>query len=263
MRISPGTWRWRRSRSTRGGRCRRRSSAVIRRSAHRTAGRRTRRGGSPTPCSTSGRRGRTGPSLTWRRCPRPGATCWRMPRPRPGSKPTAVWEKAGRRAPARGRRAGRADHDRVLARPGRPTAHPAGERPEPRLRPAQRHGLRGLAWTLAFLPPHPDTARALGALVETWLRKIAGLGPRNPKVANAGVIALSRIDGEEALAELARLAARVTYQGHAEGDQHGPDGARRGHGAQPRRGRGAGHSRVRPDRASAGRYASSATSPPS
>jgi hypothetical protein len=74
-------------------------------------------------------------------------------------------------------------------------------------------GLRGLAWTLSFLPPRPDIARALGALVETSLRRIAGHGPRDPKVANAGVMALSRIDGEAALAELARLATRVTYKG--------------------------------------------------
>ena len=42
--------------------------------------------------------------------------------------------------------------------------------------------------------------------------KVAGLGPRNPKVANAGVNALSRVDSEAALAELARLATRVTYK---------------------------------------------------
>lgn len=75
------------------------------------------------------------------------------------------------------------------------------------------NALRGLAWVLCLLPAHPDTARALGALVETSLRKVAGLGPRNPKVANAGVTALSRMDGEPALAELARLATRVTYKG--------------------------------------------------
>ncbi|MFD7815835.1 DUF4132 domain-containing protein [Streptomyces sp. NPDC059785] len=75
--------------------------------------------------------------------------------------------------------------------------------------------LRGLAWTLSLLPPHPGTARALGALVETSLKKVAGLGPRNPKVANAGVVSLARIEGEPALAELARLATRVTYKGTA------------------------------------------------
>ncbi|MEU1270520.1 DUF4132 domain-containing protein [Streptomyces sp. NPDC005799] len=78
--------------------------------------------------------------------------------------------------------------------------------------PYNANALRGLAWLLALLPPHPDTARALGALIDTSLRKVAGLGPRNPKVANAGVNALARMDGEAALAELARLATRVTYK---------------------------------------------------
>ncbi|MFC3578398.1 DUF4132 domain-containing protein [Streptomyces yaanensis] len=81
--------------------------------------------------------------------------------------------------------------------------------------PYNANALRGLAWLLSLLPPHPQTARALGALVETSLKKVAGLGPRNPKVANACVVALSRIDSEPALAELARLATRVTYKNTA------------------------------------------------
>lgn len=81
--------------------------------------------------------------------------------------------------------------------------------------PYNANALRGLAWLVSLLPSHPDIARALGALVETSLKKVAGLGPRNPKVANAGVIALSRLDGESALAELARLATRVTYKNTA------------------------------------------------
>ncbi|CAG6390836.1 DUF4132 domain-containing protein [Actinacidiphila cocklensis] len=79
--------------------------------------------------------------------------------------------------------------------------------------PYNANALRGLAWVLSLLPEHPDSARALGALVETSLKKVAGLGPRAPKVANAGVTALSRMDGESALAELARLATRMTYKG--------------------------------------------------
>ncbi|MDX2601225.1 DUF4132 domain-containing protein [Streptomyces caniscabiei] len=72
--------------------------------------------------------------------------------------------------------------------------------------------LRGLVWLVSLLPPHPETTRALGALVESSLRKVAGVGPRSPKVANASVVALTRIDGDAALAELARLATRVTYK---------------------------------------------------
>ncbi|GAA3792814.1 DUF4132 domain-containing protein [Streptomyces phyllanthi] len=81
--------------------------------------------------------------------------------------------------------------------------------------PYNANALRGLAWLLSLLPPHPDTARALGALVETSLKKVAGMGPRNPKVGNAGVVALARIDSEAALAELARLATRITYKATA------------------------------------------------
>ncbi|MEE6260112.1 DUF4132 domain-containing protein [Plantactinospora sonchi] len=73
--------------------------------------------------------------------------------------------------------------------------------------------LRGLVWLVSFLPEQPETPRVLGALVETSLRKATGLGPRSPKVANACVYALSRVPSEEALAQLARLAARVTFKG--------------------------------------------------
>ncbi|GGX68909.1 hypothetical protein GCM10010358_24080 [Streptomyces minutiscleroticus] len=79
--------------------------------------------------------------------------------------------------------------------------------------PYNANALRGLTWILALLPAHPDTARALGTLVETSLKKVPGLGPVNPKVANAAVTALARIDSQAALAELARLATRVTYKG--------------------------------------------------
>ncbi|MGW2520170.1 DUF4132 domain-containing protein [Streptomyces sp. NPDC001617] len=81
--------------------------------------------------------------------------------------------------------------------------------------PYNANALRGLAWLLSLLPPHPDTARALGVLVETSLRKVPGVGPRNPKVANAAVLALSRLDGAAALAELARLGIRLTYKATA------------------------------------------------
>ncbi len=79
--------------------------------------------------------------------------------------------------------------------------------------PFNANALRGICWLPSLLPPHPDTARALGALVETSLRKVPGVGPRNPKVANAAVTALSRTEGEAAPAELARLASRITFKG--------------------------------------------------
>ncbi|GAA0957474.1 DUF4132 domain-containing protein [Virgisporangium aurantiacum] len=73
--------------------------------------------------------------------------------------------------------------------------------------------LRGLIWLTVHVPEHPDTARLLGALVDTALRKVAGLGPRSPKTANAAVQALSGLGTEAALAQLARLTTRVTFKG--------------------------------------------------
>jgi uncharacterized protein DUF4132 len=130
-----------------------------------------------------------------------------------GSKPTAAWEKAGRRLlSAVGEQDAGTTIVSWLALVGQPRTLPVSGLTHV-YDPDNAVGLRGLAWMLSFLPPRPDIARALGALVETSLRRIAGHGPRDPKVANAGVMALSRIDGEAALAELARLATRVTYKG--------------------------------------------------
>ncbi len=79
--------------------------------------------------------------------------------------------------------------------------------------PYNANAVRGLIWALSLTPPTPESARALSAIIETSLKKVAGQGPRGVKIANAGVLALSRMDGEAALAQLARLAARVTFKG--------------------------------------------------
>ncbi|CAM3387289.1 DUF4132 domain-containing protein [Stackebrandtia soli] len=72
--------------------------------------------------------------------------------------------------------------------------------------------LRGLVWMLALLPHH-DTATRLGEIVELALRKVPGLGPRSPKVANAAVGALARMEDPAALGQLARLASSVKFKG--------------------------------------------------
>jgi Domain of unknown function (DUF4132) len=134
-----------------------------------------------------------------------------------GARPNAAWEKAGRALiSAVGAQDARTTMVSWLALAARPRTLPlkqSADHGNDVYDPYNAEALRGLAWLLSFLPPHPDVARALGALVETSLRRVTGLGPRNPKVANAGVFALSRIDGEAALAELARLATRLTYKG--------------------------------------------------
>ncbi|MGW0709331.1 DUF4132 domain-containing protein [Streptomyces sp. NPDC002643] len=137
------------------------------------------------------------------------------------AKPTAKWDQRARPlVDAVGADRVRAVVLSWFTLVGRPRTIPLERQPyEPDVNnaydPYNANALRGLAWLLSLLPPHPETARALGALVETSLKKVAGLGPRNPKVANAGVVALSRIADDSALAELARLATRVTYKNTA------------------------------------------------
>jgi hypothetical protein len=72
--------------------------------------------------------------------------------------------------------------------------------------------LRGLAWMAGFVPANADVCRALGRLCETSLKKLPGMGPRLPKLANAAVWSLCRLGGEHALGQLARLKTRVTFR---------------------------------------------------
>ncbi|NGO11185.1 DUF4132 domain-containing protein [Streptomyces sp. HC44] len=78
--------------------------------------------------------------------------------------------------------------------------------------PYNNNAARGLVWLVSFLPGHPRTASGLGVVLEKSLRKVPGVGPGFPKLANACATALCRMEGEAALAELARLTARVTYK---------------------------------------------------
>ncbi|MGW6904539.1 DUF4132 domain-containing protein [Streptomyces sp. NPDC054940] len=135
------------------------------------------------------------------------------------TRPAAKWDKAGRAL------IGPLGSDEVRERlvswlrlVGRPRTTPLlggsyGPDPNAAFDPYNADALRGLTWLLSLLPAHPESARTLGALAETALRKVAGIGPVNPKVANAAVNALARMDGESALAELARLTTRVTFKG--------------------------------------------------
>jgi hypothetical protein len=132
------------------------------------------------------------------------------------ARPSAKWEKAGRALiDAVGPEAVGSRLLPWLRLVGRPRTRPivAYHSVVETFDAYNANALRGLTWLLSFLPPHPETARTLATLVETSLRKVPGVGPVNPKVANAGVNALARLDGEAALAELARLATRVTYKG--------------------------------------------------
>ncbi|MFI0940557.1 DUF4132 domain-containing protein [Streptomyces sp. NPDC021020] len=136
------------------------------------------------------------------------------------ARPTARWEKEARALVDRiGADAVRDKATAWLGMAGRPRTVPFTDPehfaadPNALIDAYNANALRGLAWTLALLPPHPAVPRALGSLVDGCLRKVPGHGPRNPKLANAGVTALARCEGEAALGELARLAARVTFRG--------------------------------------------------
>ncbi|WP_433390735.1 DUF4132 domain-containing protein [Micromonospora sp. KLBMP9576] len=83
----------------------------------------------------------------------------------------------------------------------------------PRL--ADRHNvalLWGLLWMRAMCPPSEGTLRSLGQIAERAARKVPGHGPASPKLANAAVAVLVDADHPAALAQLARLASRLTYK---------------------------------------------------
>ncbi|MER5639181.1 DUF4132 domain-containing protein [Kitasatospora sp. NPDC002227] len=134
------------------------------------------------------------------------------------AKPTARWEKAGQALLAAvGPEAARERITAWLALVGRPrTLELVAEPHEEGLGqfdPYNLDALRGLALLLALTPARPESARVLGRLVVSALRKAPGIGPRAPKVANAAVAALARLDGTDGLAQLALLSTGVTYKG--------------------------------------------------
>ena len=72
--------------------------------------------------------------------------------------------------------------------------------------------LRGLLWMLPLVA-NDDCTRLLAPVIKATLKKLAGIGPRNIKIANACVYALSQIETQTAVATLARLSTTVTFKG--------------------------------------------------
>jgi hypothetical protein len=97
----------------------------------------------------------------------------------------------------------------VVLTEGEYSTVPLNELPDPYNVPF----LRGLVWLLGLTDGGPVAVRALGDLVEVSLRKVAGVGPRNVKLANTAVQTLATLDGGPALAQLARLSSRVSFKG--------------------------------------------------
>lgn len=73
--------------------------------------------------------------------------------------------------------------------------------------------LKGLLWLAPLAGADAALARAVAGVVDSALKKVAGVGPRAPKVANAAVYALSQMESDAALSALARLSSTVTFKG--------------------------------------------------
>lgn len=73
--------------------------------------------------------------------------------------------------------------------------------------------LKGLLWLAPLAGADATLARAVAGVVDSALKKVAGVGPRAPKVANAAVYALSQMESDAALSALARLSSTVTFKG--------------------------------------------------
>lgn len=80
------------------------------------------------------------------------------------------------------------------------------------IEPFNALSLKGLLW-LVPLAADDALTRAVALVVESALKKVPGVGPRDPKIANAAVYALSRTESGAALSALARLATTVTFKG--------------------------------------------------
>ncbi len=129
------------------------------------------------------------------------------------SKPSARWERTGRALLDRiGPETARVRITDWLTLVGRPRPMIADNSGVHWVDPYNASALRGLIWLLGFLPARPDTTRFLGGLVETALLKMPGVGPRHPATATSAIAALSRLDGTDALGQLARLAMKVTHK---------------------------------------------------
>lgn len=103
-----------------------------------------------------------------------------------------------------------------LVRQGRTKAHGKGWARIPAgsilLRDQSQLVLRGLCWAASMEPQRaPDIARALGSLVLDAFRKVPGRGPAAVMLGNAGISALGRMGGPDALAQLAMLRVKVKF----------------------------------------------------
>ncbi len=135
------------------------------------------------------------------------------------SKPSAAWEKTATKLLEQVGVDTFATHVLSwLERVGAPRTKPLQPAPFARgdvnllFDPYNTRVARGLTWFAALLPLTDNAARIMANLTLTSLRKVAGVGPRDPMLANAGVFALGRMNSLFAVGQLARLKTRVTYK---------------------------------------------------
>ncbi|BCJ50311.1 hypothetical protein Asp14428_17860 [Actinoplanes sp. NBRC 14428] len=72
--------------------------------------------------------------------------------------------------------------------------------------------LVGLLWIRATCPPSEDLVRGLATVAERATRKVPGVGPASPKLANQAATLLADSDHPAALQQLVRLAEALDYQ---------------------------------------------------
>ncbi|MFF1839527.1 hypothetical protein ACFVXE_35960 [Streptomyces sp. NPDC058231] len=135
-----------------------------------------------------------------------------------GSRPAGKWQRLGRAllanvGPDRAREA----MTSWLAPAAEPHTTPVNSHfhtgtAELELGPFNTCALQGLAALLALTPAHPQSAAALGELMEAALLPFPGIGWRSPKTASAAVHAMTQLGDEDAYAELSRLAGTVKYR---------------------------------------------------
>lgn len=135
-----------------------------------------------------------------------------------GSRPTGKWQRLGHGLLANvGPDRARGAMTSWLAPAGEPRTTPVNSHhrtgtAEFELDPFNARALQGLAALLALTPAHPQSAAALGQLVEAALIRLPGIGWRSPRTAGAAVHALTQLGDEDAYAELSRLAGTVKYR---------------------------------------------------
>jgi hypothetical protein len=72
--------------------------------------------------------------------------------------------------------------------------------------------IKGLIWCFSAIEANEDISRMLARATEWSLKKVIGLGPRAPRIANAAIYVLGQQNTPASISQLARLKTRVTFK---------------------------------------------------